>query len=147
MCTKRCTFFLRTFLFYLHLCRKHINSTRLRTARLSSLQKLLVQQQADATSLPLIPDGFAKDADESAVMHEGAVPASSGRLNKPRSCYVCKKRYTDLHHFYDQLCPSCALLNFSKRNQVFMQDSSLFYGCSNILLSPHALFINNVRPK
>lgn len=124
ICTEYCNFFLRTFLY---LCRKHINSTRLRTARLSSLQKLLVQQQTDAKPLPLIPDGFAKDVDKYAVMHDGAAPASSGHLNKPRSCYVCKKRFTELHHFYDQLCPSCAVLNFSKRHQVFMHDSSLFH--------------------
>lgn len=39
-------------------------------------------------------------------------------LNFPRSCYVCKKRFLELHFFYDQLCPPCAKLNWSKRNQV-----------------------------
>ena len=32
-------------------------------------------------------------------------------------CYVCKRHYTDLHHFYDQLCPECANLNYRKRNE------------------------------
>lgn len=32
-------------------------------------------------------------------------------------CYICKKSYSIIHHFYDQLCPSCAKLNFYKRNQ------------------------------
>ncbi len=36
----------------------------------------------------------------------------------PRSCYVCKARFHKLHAFYDQLCPSCAALNWEKRNQV-----------------------------
>jgi NAD(P)-dependent dehydrogenase (short-subunit alcohol dehydrogenase family) len=35
-----------------------------------------------------------------------------------RHCYVCKARYTELHHFYDQLCPSCAELNFRKRTEL-----------------------------
>jgi NAD(P)-dependent dehydrogenase (short-subunit alcohol dehydrogenase family) len=33
-------------------------------------------------------------------------------------CYVCKEKYTQIHHFYDQLCPSCADLNFLKRSEV-----------------------------
>jgi hypothetical protein len=31
------------------------------------------------------------------------------------NCYICKRDYTELHHFYDQLCPPCAELNFAKR--------------------------------
>ena len=38
-------------------------------------------------------------------------------LPKLRSCYVCKVRYRELHSFYDQLCPSCAALNWHKRHQ------------------------------
>ena len=41
----------------------------------------------------------------------------SKELNTPRSCYVCKSRFTSLHHFYDRLCPPCAALNFEKRHQ------------------------------
>ncbi|MES3032384.1 MAG: SDR family oxidoreductase [Gemmatimonadota bacterium] len=33
------------------------------------------------------------------------------------NCYVCKQDYTELHHFYDQLCPSCARFNFAKRTE------------------------------
>jgi NAD(P)-dependent dehydrogenase (short-subunit alcohol dehydrogenase family) len=32
-------------------------------------------------------------------------------------CYVCKQKYSAIHHFYDQLCPSCAELNFTKRTE------------------------------
>ncbi|MEO8076098.1 MAG: SDR family oxidoreductase [Acidobacteriota bacterium] len=35
-----------------------------------------------------------------------------------RNCYVCKRDYSRLHHFYDQLCPSCADLNFAKRTEL-----------------------------
>jgi NAD(P)-dependent dehydrogenase (short-subunit alcohol dehydrogenase family) len=34
---------------------------------------------------------------------------------EPQNCYVCKTDYTTIHPFYDQLCPSCAELNFRKR--------------------------------
>jgi NAD(P)-dependent dehydrogenase (short-subunit alcohol dehydrogenase family) len=33
-------------------------------------------------------------------------------------CYVCKQKYTLIHHFYDQLCPTCADLNFHKRTEL-----------------------------
>ncbi len=33
-------------------------------------------------------------------------------------CYVCKQKYTLIHHFYDQLCPSCATFNFNKRTEL-----------------------------
>jgi NAD(P)-dependent dehydrogenase (short-subunit alcohol dehydrogenase family) len=32
-------------------------------------------------------------------------------------CYVCKQKYTQVHHFYDQLCPACAALNYFKRTE------------------------------
>jgi NAD(P)-dependent dehydrogenase (short-subunit alcohol dehydrogenase family) len=32
-------------------------------------------------------------------------------------CYVCKRKYVVVHHFYDQLCPPCADLNFRKRTE------------------------------
>ena len=35
-------------------------------------------------------------------------------LPKLRSCNVCKAHFRILHHFYDQLCPSCATLNYEK---------------------------------
>jgi len=37
---------------------------------------------------------------------------------EPQHCYVCKQHYTSLHHFYDQLCPKCASLNFRKRTEL-----------------------------
>jgi NAD(P)-dependent dehydrogenase (short-subunit alcohol dehydrogenase family) len=37
---------------------------------------------------------------------------------EPQHCYVCKRHYSRLHHFYDQLCPECADLNFRKRTEL-----------------------------
>src|SRR5450756_2925696 len=31
---------------------------------------------------------------------------------EPQNCYICKQDYSTIHHFYDQLCPKCAELNF-----------------------------------
>ncbi|MES2524828.1 MAG: SDR family NAD(P)-dependent oxidoreductase, partial [Gemmatimonadota bacterium] len=32
--------------------------------------------------------------------------------------YVCKGKFTVVHHFYDQLCPSCAAFNYAKRSEL-----------------------------
>jgi NAD(P)-dependent dehydrogenase (short-subunit alcohol dehydrogenase family) len=39
-------------------------------------------------------------------------------VNEPRNCYVCKKDYSTIHHFYDHLCPECAEFNFAKRTEL-----------------------------
>lgn len=36
---------------------------------------------------------------------------------EPQNCYICKQDYKSIHHFYDQLCPGCAALNFRKRTE------------------------------
>ena len=42
---------------------------------------------------------------------------ASKKLDSPRNCYICKAEFTDLHHFYDALCPECADFNYRKRFQ------------------------------
>ena len=41
----------------------------------------------------------------------------AGPRLEPQHCYVCKEKYQLIHHFYDQLCPACAELNFRKRTE------------------------------
>ena len=43
--------------------------------------------------------------------------AAAGTLPDARVCYICKAEYTELHHFYDALCPACAAFNWAKRHQ------------------------------
>ncbi|WP_066218365.1 SDR family NAD(P)-dependent oxidoreductase [Formosa haliotis] len=38
-------------------------------------------------------------------------------LESARNCYVCKKVYTKLHHFYDTMCTECGDFNYAKRFQ------------------------------
>ncbi|MEO6035288.1 MAG: SDR family oxidoreductase [Verrucomicrobiota bacterium] len=37
---------------------------------------------------------------------------------EPQNCYICKRDYSTIHSFYDQLCPECAELNFRKRTEL-----------------------------
>ena len=38
--------------------------------------------------------------------------------SESRHCYVCKQHFQTVHHFYDQMCPACAELNFAKRTEL-----------------------------
>jgi NAD(P)-dependent dehydrogenase (short-subunit alcohol dehydrogenase family) len=60
------------------------------------------------------PGGFEQIdvADERAAKREAATTVEA------KHCYVCKEHYTELHHFYDQMCPPCAALNFAKRHEL-----------------------------
>lgn len=53
---------------------------------------------------------------------QGLLPSSSaggeiaGILRRPRSCYICKSRYTEVDAFYHQLCRPCAAENRARRD-------------------------------
>ncbi len=36
----------------------------------------------------------------------------------PQHCYICKQKFTAIHHFYDQMCGDCAAFNFTKRTEL-----------------------------
>lgn len=60
------------------------------------------------------PEGFlAQD-----LAHEPETATGYNPCKEPQHCYVCKQKYQLIHHFYDQLCPACAQLNFTKRTEL-----------------------------
>ena len=59
---------------------------------------------------PAPPESF-----EPADVHDPEPPRDTVER---QHCYVCKTHFTRLHHFYDQLCPPCAELNFAKRTEL-----------------------------
>ena len=52
-----------------------------------------------------------------AVISYDASHAPLGESPELLHCYVCKKKYTTVHHFYDQMCMDCAEFNFHKRTE------------------------------
>ena len=44
-------------------------------------------------------------------------PDPARSVTEPRTCYVCKCKYRELHAFYDSLCHRCGDLNYRKRTQ------------------------------
>jgi NAD(P)-dependent dehydrogenase (short-subunit alcohol dehydrogenase family) len=55
---------------------------------------------------------------EAGPYEAGPYESESARASELQHCYVCKEKYTEIHHFYDQLCPSCAELNYRKRTEL-----------------------------
>jgi NAD(P)-dependent dehydrogenase (short-subunit alcohol dehydrogenase family) len=67
---------------------------------------------------PPMPRDDVEVEDEHAADHgpvDVMLPRAGTQLQ--RHCYVCKKKYSTLHHFYDQLCPECGEFNFRKRTE------------------------------
>lgn len=55
-----------------------------------------------------------------ALLEDGTkAPASEpiGQTAEDRICYCCRKTFTAVHYFYDQMCVECGDFNYSKRNQ------------------------------
>jgi NAD(P)-dependent dehydrogenase (short-subunit alcohol dehydrogenase family) len=101
--------------------KNYIASTALRKGRVEKLEKLKqeAQQEEEAKLLlmqTMIPDGHVESSSTTPLLENGDAKPKTLPA-KMRSCYVCKVRYRELHAFYDQLCPSCAPLNWEKRHQ------------------------------
>ena len=73
------------------------------------------------------PNVFPPEAFTPDDVHEppGGEPATAGpdvrtrasQSSERQHCYVCKQKYSVIHHFYDQLCPACAEFNLAKRTE------------------------------
>jgi len=114
--------------------RKYIETTELRRGRVERLKQLQEEAKDEETARlmaeTMIPDGHVEtmetgnkaqrlltDDQDALTEANQLVNENAKELPKFRSCYVCKVRFRQLHHFYDQLCPSCAALNWQKRHQ------------------------------
>ncbi len=62
------------------------------------------------------PNVFAPQGFEPETVDDDRAPEERA-VDDPRHCYVCKEHFTQVHHFYDQMCPTCADFNFNKRSE------------------------------
>ncbi|MET0548495.1 MAG: SDR family oxidoreductase [Xanthomonas sp.] len=63
------------------------------------------------------PNYFPPHTPQALTHAQAAAEAPATHSPELRHCYVCKQKYTELHHFYDQMCPPCAELNYVKRTE------------------------------
>jgi len=64
------------------------------------------------------PDVYAPDDFEQHDVDDDPAASPFRETIQAQHCYICKVRYREIHHFYDQLCPDCAALNFAKRGEL-----------------------------
>jgi NAD(P)-dependent dehydrogenase (short-subunit alcohol dehydrogenase family) len=64
------------------------------------------------------PSIFAPKGFEAHDVNADADAAQPRESILPQHCYVCKQRYSTIHFFYDQLCPSCAAFNYARRTEL-----------------------------
>lgn len=62
------------------------------------------------------PIGF--EATPVALPAPGTAPDAGPELDEPHRCYICKRDFTRVHHFYDRLCPECGDFNAFKRTEL-----------------------------
>ncbi len=91
---------------------KAVKQERRRTAREA------VQANDNAVTAATATGAAGRIDDETAGIQlvSPTAGASAGVLLRPRACYICKQRYTQVDAFYHQLCPDCAKLNHAKRD-------------------------------
>jgi NAD(P)-dependent dehydrogenase (short-subunit alcohol dehydrogenase family) len=66
---------------------------------------------------PVLPHEVAPALSAGPGESESVLQHSAERVGE-QHCYVCKVPFSELHHFYDQLCPPCAQLNYRKRGEL-----------------------------
>jgi len=64
------------------------------------------------------PSVFAPESFDAQDVNPDADAAQPRESIEPQHCYVCKKKYSSIHFFYDQLCPDCAAFNYAKRTEL-----------------------------
>ncbi|MBP9854785.1 MAG: SDR family oxidoreductase [Candidatus Omnitrophica bacterium] len=97
---------------------------RLSDLRRMERQKIVTQErQARATT------GIRRAREASIFIapekNDTSVKESKNPHVSARNCYVCKADFTQLHHFYDQMCPTCAEFNYQKRFQTAPLDGQV----------------------
>jgi NAD(P)-dependent dehydrogenase (short-subunit alcohol dehydrogenase family) len=74
---------------------------------------------ADEAVTNLTATGAADRIDDETrgVLLQPTATGVVGTLQRARACYICKNRYREVDAFYHQLCPTCAALNWGKRDE------------------------------
>ncbi len=62
------------------------------------------------------PNVFAPELVQPDEIDDSAT-AAEREATQPQHCYVCKRKYSQIHPFYDQMCPDCAAFNYAKRSE------------------------------
>eukprot|EP00615_Pteridomonas_danica_P012271 CAMPEP_0114362052 /NCGR_PEP_ID=MMETSP0101-20121206/25304_1 /TAXON_ID=38822 ORGANISM="Pteridomonas danica, Strain PT" /NCGR_SAMPLE_ID=MMETSP0101 /ASSEMBLY_ACC=CAM_ASM_000211 /LENGTH=579 /DNA_ID=CAMNT_0001507555 /DNA_START=1 /DNA_END=1736 /DNA_ORIENTATION=- len=95
------------------------------TKAIQGATPLLIEEKHSEEILTSLTGNSNKDNLEKVSTSENMIEGHAAELSqKPmiqlrseKFCYVCKSGFDIAHHFYDQLCPLCGDINYSKRIQ------------------------------
>lgn len=91
---------------------KAVKQTRRRDKRAAIAQADGAVVAATATGAPDRID----DETRGLTLTASVAAPIAGTFVKPRPCYICKQKYSQVDAFYHQLCPACAELSHAKRH-------------------------------
>jgi len=74
-------------------------------------------RQLRAKPVFVTPNVFPPEGLTTGTVDDEVVARAGRETGGEQHCYVCKRKYVAIHHFYDQLCRECAELNFAKRTE------------------------------
>jgi NAD(P)-dependent dehydrogenase (short-subunit alcohol dehydrogenase family) len=98
--------------------RARLDQTGIRVLRKEPVFRTPLPRPAMPLAEPVRDDGEPDAWAAAEARRAEAEPEPGGvRVEAPRLCYACKTEFHELHHFYDQMCPPCAQLNYDKREQ------------------------------
>jgi len=93
-----------------------LDRRRLARARRKKARKESVARDTALLDQTGIRKGRANPIFQTPRRQGKAPPPPLGTLEEERTCYVCRSKYTEVHHFYDHMCIPCGDLNFAKRD-------------------------------
>src|SRR5262245_35192993 len=93
-----------------------LDQTGIRALRREPVFRTPLPRPGMALDAPVRDDEPDPWGEAEARRDEPEVSEAPGRVESARLCYVCKTEFHELHHFYDQMCPPCAELNWRKRD-------------------------------
>lgn len=106
---------------------EHVDAVTVRRATARIFKSVKARRRADrraavaaadravlATTATAAP-GRVDDETRGVLLTSPASGVKAGTLLRARPCYQCKTKYTQVDGFYHQLCPSCAAVNWQRR--------------------------------
>ncbi len=97
---------------------KHRNKLKVR-AKKKEINQVARAARAKTGIRRAREDSVFKAPDEVKLLDHSTSGSISGSIksSKLQDCYVCRKKFDVLHHFYDSMCQECAEFNYKKRYQ------------------------------
>ena len=88
--------------------------------RAAALRRARSENKVDNPNLPTHALPMREAAERQSQLLESQLRQAhvAHVLSEPRSCYICKQAYTQVHFFYDSMCASCGDFNFAKRGEL-----------------------------